>query len=132
MLVKCKECGKEYDLGFFDKLDKYQCSECGGELRLPTFKENSDMVKNKQKTKDKSKKSHLGFKIIVIGVIGLISFAWLFLFFPIGIIGFIFFFGLLYDEMRTKTRKDIMQCPACSRDVSKDAGVCPRCGHPLN
>lgn len=38
MIVKCKNCGKEYEVKTFTKLQNYQC-ECGGDLRTLSMKE---------------------------------------------------------------------------------------------
>jgi len=38
MIVKCKNCGKEYEVKTFTKLSNYQC-ECGGDLRTQSMKE---------------------------------------------------------------------------------------------
>jgi rRNA maturation endonuclease Nob1 len=135
MLVKCKECGKEYDLGFFDKLDKYQCSECGGELRLPRFDETEEIVKreNKHKSKDKNNISTLLFwGLIVFWTIG--SLFMLLVFLPIGILGFIILVGVLFSRFEGKANKktkNMMDCPDCGEKISMNANACPKCGRPL-
>jgi hypothetical protein len=45
MIVKCVECGKEYEVKFYNKLSNFQC-DCGGDLRQLAFDEQRE-EKNK-------------------------------------------------------------------------------------
>lgn len=49
MIVKCKECGKEYQLKFTENYRKFQC-ECGGDLRTLKYKEISQRNKKEKQT----------------------------------------------------------------------------------
>ena len=51
VIVKCKECGQEYELERGQRSKDFQC-ECGGDLRILTFKE------LRQKNKDKHQKDN--------------------------------------------------------------------------
>jgi hypothetical protein len=46
MIVKCVECGKEYEVKFYNKISNLQC-DCGGDLRQLTFNEHREEKKNK-------------------------------------------------------------------------------------
>lgn len=155
MIAKCVECGNEYELKFLENIKDFQC-DCGGELRTLTFEElhqknkvkiqkedniignepnnsfkdsNVENKEDEQKFYDKHKKGiKFSLKIIVIIFLALGSFVWLFLFFPIGILGFVVVFGILYDDRR----KNLISCPDCGRKVSNKAETCPKCGHPFN
>ena len=85
--------------------------------------------RKEQKFYDKHKKGiKFSLKIIIIIFIAIGSFFWLFLFFPIGIFGFVVLFGIFYGDRR----KNLISCPDCGRKVSNKAETCPKCGHPFN
>lgn len=66
--MKCKECGKEYDLKEGDKLSDYICVECGGNLDYKQY-----LGKNSGVSKEDPKSSKRSFKPIIIGVITILA-----------------------------------------------------------
>ena len=70
VIVKCEKCGKEYELGYGEKLSDFQC-ECGGELS-PNEIESTPLITPKTQIKpnieDNLDKKRENKKIGLIGV----------------------------------------------------------------
>ena len=124
MIVKCKECEKEYEVKFLDKLADFQC-ECGGDLR--TLKIGEANIPNEKND---------AFPTLILWTLGVLwligSITMLFVFFPIGILGFIILVGFLFDTSNKNKNKNMINCPDCGKQISAKAEECPKCGSPLN
>jgi uncharacterized OB-fold protein len=134
VIVKCKNCGKEYEVKTFTKLSNYQC-ECGGDLRTQSMNEIWKQTHpDKENKKNEWKCIRTNCTNTESGQEGLCCIGCGKPLFEVDpeeykkIIHKKANFDLRNEKVKYGQKTNIRSCNTCGKEVSTNANKCPHCG----